>query len=237
MAKAHTTWKVLPHDPIQHLAANLWRVEGDLEGPPVRRTMYVIRLSDGRLVIHNGIALEEPEMKAIEAFGTPAFLVVPNGWHRLDSRNYKERYPAIRVVCPEGARENVEQVVPVDAVFGAFDVGSPDVVFRYLPGVKHGEGVVEVVSEDGRSLIFNDLVNNLPKLPGFQGFVYRLMAGTGKPRLHRAVAAMLVKDAAAFKAELLRLADLPDLRRLLVAHGSPIGDGAGDVLRDIASSL
>ena len=28
--KAHSTWNVLPHGPIQRLAENLWRVEGTL---------------------------------------------------------------------------------------------------------------------------------------------------------------------------------------------------------------
>lgn len=30
MAKAHVSWKVLPHDPIEKLSDRLWRVEGEL---------------------------------------------------------------------------------------------------------------------------------------------------------------------------------------------------------------
>lgn len=35
--------------------------------------MTLIRLEDGRLVIHNGIALEEEEMRRIEEWGQTAF--------------------------------------------------------------------------------------------------------------------------------------------------------------------
>ena len=53
-------------------------------------------------------------MKEIEAFGTPSVLVVPNGFHRLDAKVFKDRYPAMRVYCPAGDRKKVEQVVKVD---------------------------------------------------------------------------------------------------------------------------
>jgi hypothetical protein len=237
MPAAHERWKVLPHDPIEHITENIWRVEGDLEGPPVRRTMFVVRLADGRLVIHNAMALGAAEMQAIEAWGTPSVLVVPNGWHRLDARVYKERYPALRVVCPAAARKKVEKVVPVDGTFEAFDPGSNEVAFRHLPGVKHEEGVMEVRSADGLSLLFNDLISNVPRRKGLTGFVYRLLAGSGQPRHHRMVAAFIVRDRSALRAELLRLAALPDLRRVLVAHGAPITERAAEALRGVAMAL
>src|SRR5205085_669793 len=108
------TWTVLPHGRIEKLAENLWRVEGGVPKLPLRRVLVVARLGDGRLLFHNAVALEEAAMREIEAWGTPAFLVVPNGWHRLDANVYKQRYPELRVLCPRGARLRVSRAVPVD---------------------------------------------------------------------------------------------------------------------------
>lgn len=237
MAAANDTWKVLPHDPIDRLTENLWRVEGDIEGPPIRRTMYVARMSDGRLVIHSAIALRDEEREALEAWGTPSVLVVPNGWHRLDAPAYKKRYPGLRVVCPEAGRKKVEQVVPVDGTYGSFDLGSDEVVLRPLPGVKPEEGVMEVRSRDGLALVFNDLLCNNARPKGVSGLVYDLLAGTGRLRHHRMVTRLIVRDRAALREELLRLASLPDLRRVLVSHGAPVVESAGEALRGVAVGL
>ena len=113
MPKPFDKWTVLPHKPLQKLEDNLWMVEGQLE--QIRRVMVVARLGDGRLVIWNAIALGEPEMKELEAWGTPAFLIVPNGMHRMDARIWKQRYPSLTVIAPPGARKKIEQVVPSTA--------------------------------------------------------------------------------------------------------------------------
>src|SRR5687767_7163258 len=115
MAKCFQEWKVLPHGPIEKLEDNLWRVEGSLPGGmPLKRVMTVARLRDGQLVIHNAIALGPAEMAELERFGKPAYLIVPNAYHRLDAKIWKDRYPQIAAGCPAGARAKVSEVVPVD---------------------------------------------------------------------------------------------------------------------------
>jgi hypothetical protein len=86
MAKAFETWTVLKHGPLEKLSDNLWRVEGTMPDPNIHRVMTIARMKDGRLFIHNAIALEEACMAEIESFGTPAVIVVPNGFHRQDAK-------------------------------------------------------------------------------------------------------------------------------------------------------
>src|SRR5688500_3014476 len=119
MPKAFAEWKVLDHGSLVELSENLWWAWGALPGMSLKRTMVIARLRDGRLVIHNGIAMDEAPMTQIEALGTPAFLVVPNRGHRLDSVAWKKRYPALRVVAPRGGKAGVEEVIPVDATYDA----------------------------------------------------------------------------------------------------------------------
>lgn len=56
--KVFTEWTVLPHRPIEKLTDNLWRVSGIVGS--IQRQMAVGRLRDGRLMIVNAIALDEP---------------------------------------------------------------------------------------------------------------------------------------------------------------------------------
>ena len=58
MPKAFGERKVLAHGPLRKLSNNLLWVRGSLPGMSSKRVMVVVRLSDGRLLIHNGIALD-----------------------------------------------------------------------------------------------------------------------------------------------------------------------------------
>lgn len=237
MAKAHDTWKVLPHRAIEVVAENLWRVEGKLEGMPLKRVMTIARRSDGELVIHNAMALDDASMARIEAWGRVAWIIVPNGFHRLDARVFKDRYPSARVLCPRGGRRKVEEVVPVEGAYEHF-TPDPDVAFETLDGVADQEGVMIVRSLDGLTLVFNDAVFNMPHGRGFTGWVFRhVTQSTGGPRVSRIFKFFVLKDRKAFHAHLLRLAELPALQRMIVSHHIMIHDDAAGALRLAASTL
>src|SRR5437773_1551405 len=136
MPKTHDTWKVLPHRPIEKLSPALWRVEGDL--PPMKRVMSIGKRADGTLVVHNGIALDDAEMAELDAWGKVSTIVVPNGYHRLDAKIFKDRYPDARVLAPTGARAKVEKVVPVDGTYSDL-AADATVELVHLDGTKDRE--------------------------------------------------------------------------------------------------
>jgi hypothetical protein len=203
---------------------------------PLWRVMAVARMNDGRLVIHNGIALDDPSMKAIEALGDPAFLLVPNGYHRLDARIYKDRYPNLKVVAPRGSRAKVEEVLPVDLTYEQFP-GDESVRLETLDGTGEQEGVVLVSSGQKTSLIFNDAVFNMPHQPGVEGLVLKMIGSSGGPKVTRIAHLFLVKNKKSFRAHLERLADLPGLTRILVSHHETIVDDPGGTLRRVVATL
>src|ERR1700729_4058409 len=100
MPKAFDKWEVHPHRPIEKLESNLWRVEGDLPGTTTgsTRVMTIVKTKGGGLVVHNAVALEDDAMKEIDAFGDVETIIVPNGFHRLDSKIFKERYPKAKLI-------------------------------------------------------------------------------------------------------------------------------------------
>jgi hypothetical protein len=236
MAKPFETWTVNPHGPIEKATENLWRVAAPFPGAPFPRTMIVVRLADGRLVIHNGIALEDHEMKELESWGTPAFLIVPSGAHRMDAKIFKSRYPDMRVVGPAGAKKKIDEVVKVDA--SEVDFGDANVRYELVAGTGDREGVLIVKSNAGTTLVFNDAIMNMRKLPGFAGFMMGLVGFTGpKPKVSGPARIAVVKDKKALRGDLEKRASTPDLVRVEVGHGDAITSQPATALRDAAAGL
>ncbi len=210
-------WKAWPHTPIQKLADNLWRVESEMERPPMRRAMDLVRRPNGDVWIHNAVALDDATMKEIEAWGTPRVLLVPSGYHRIDPARFKERYPDLKVYAPKGAVKKVSEKVAVDGTYDDLP-REPDVVIERLDGTADMEEAVVVTSPDGASLLLCDAVFNMQHRPGVQGFFLKLLGSSGGPRVTGVFKLFVLKDKKAFKEALLRLAATPNLKRVLVQH-------------------
>jgi hypothetical protein len=218
MTKASGEWQVRAHGPLLTLADNLLWAQGSVPGMSLKRTMVVVRLNDGKLVIHNGIALEAAPMAELERFGTPTFLIVPNGGHRLDAPAYKKRYPALRVFTPKGSRPRVEQVVQVDGVYEDFP-HSDELRLETLHGVNESEGALIVHSSDGASVVLNDCMFNMDRKRDPLGFFFTTIMGSAPgPRVSRLAKLVFIKDKKALRADFERYAELPNLVRVIVAH-------------------
>ncbi|MEO8740088.1 MAG: hypothetical protein ABI537_10345 [Casimicrobiaceae bacterium] len=238
MTKPFEQWQVLPHGKLTEIEPNILTVTGQIRMPltDFERRMTVVRLRDSRLIIFSAISLDEHEMRAIEGLGRPAFLVVPNDHHRLDARTWKQRYPAVEVIAPEGSRAGVEAVVPVDSTDAHFD--DPDVDFITVPGTRGHEAALLVRTPQGTTLVLNDLVGNMRERSGFGGWLLRVAGFAGdSPQIPSVVQLSLIADKAALRAQLLSWADLSDLVRIVVSHGAPIDDDPREVLRELAQSL
>ena len=184
MPKPFKEWTVLPHGKLTRLDDNLLCVTGDLHMPlgDYPRRMTVVRLYDSRLAIYSAIALEDDEMRAIEDFGDPAYLIVPGDLHRMDAKIWKDRYPNMMVLAPAGIRERVEKVVPVDQT--TVDFGDPGVLFVTVPGTEAHEAALVVRTASGTTLVVNNLIWNLDDRPGFGGWILGALGFTGtEPRI------------------------------------------------------
>jgi hypothetical protein len=82
-----------------------------------------------------------------------------------------------------------------------------------------------------------DVVLNVPNLPGFWGWMWKVLGFTGGPRCGPMWVKRAVGDRKALKAHILRLADLPGLVRVVPSHGPVIEHDVARVLRDVAAPL
>ncbi len=213
MAKPFREWTVLPHGKLTRLEDNMLSVSGVMRMPPmgdVERRMTVVRLTDGRLLVYSAIALDEAEMRALEEFGTLAYLIVPSDLHRMDVKIWKDRYPTMTVVAPAGGRASVEKIVPVDAT--AVDFGDPAVRFIAVPGTAEREAALVVETESGTTLILSDLIFDLANRPGLSGWLFKTIGLTGdEPHVAPPVRMRLVKAKGALRAQLENWSRLPNL--------------------------
>jgi hypothetical protein len=238
VTKPFEKWTVLPHGKLVQVDANMLTVVGEIHMPlmDLPRRMTVVRLVDKRLIVFSAIALDDDEMAALEAWGRPAYLIVPSDKHRLDAKTWKDRYPEIQVVAPEGARAKVQETVQVETVSPMF--GDPNVQFVTVPGTRGREAALVVRAPEGTTLVLNDLVGNIRNAAGFGGWLLQLagFAGT-EAQVPKVVKMAIIEDTNALRIQLLQWAEIDSLKCILVSHGSPIEDKPRQVLRDLAGSL
>lgn len=231
-------WTVLPHGKLSAIDDNILTVTGDIHMPlmDLPRRMTVVRLNDSRLIIYSAIALDEDEMTWLEAYGRPAFLIVPSDKHRLDARIWKDRYPLMQVVAPQGARAKVDETVPVDTVTP--DFGDPDVQFVTVPGTQGHESALIVRSARGTTLVLNDIVGNIRNASGFGGWLLRLAGFAGDDaQIPKVVKMVMIEDTNALRLQLQQWAEIESLKRIIVSHGAVIDENPRQTLRDLAASL
>jgi len=238
MSKPLTRWQVLPHDKLTRIDDDILTVVGEIHMPltDLPRRMTVVRLQNRRLVVFSAIALDEPEMAELEAFGRPAFLIVPSDKHRLDAKIWHDRYPDMQVVAPEGARAKVEETVHVDSTTP--DFADPSVHFITVPGTRGREAALVVLSTTGATLVLNDIVGNIRHASGFGGWLLQVAGFAGDEAKVPAVVKMaVIDDKNALRAQLLEWSEMASLRRILVSHGSPIEADPRRTLRELAAAL
>ncbi|QTC90878.1 hypothetical protein [Brevundimonas goettingensis] len=238
MSQFNAEWTVGPHGAIETVDEGLISVAGEIVMPLGRfpRRMTAVRLKDGGVVIWSAIALDDAGMAELEAFGAPRFLIVPNAGHRLDARLFKDRYPGLTVVAPEGSHEAVEAAVPVDATEDVF--GDPGVRFVTVAGTAAAESALIVTRSGGTTLITNDIIGHVTHPHGLGANVMTRLFdyGVHEPSIPRTIR-RFIKDKAALAAQMRDWAALPDLKRIIVSHVDPITDAPAEHLRRLADEL
>lgn len=209
---------------MKSLAENLWMLVYPLPllGADLRRTVTVIRLSSGELVIHSTGPFSADDAAAIRAVGRPAWLLDAMLRHDTFAAQGRAAFPGIPFLAPVGFSEIVkfptEPLVPAPAAWGE------EVEILRLAGVP-GMEEHAVFHRPSRTLIVADLFFNFGVgaplwtrflMLGAVGFKHdpgmaRSMRLTArdKPALKRSLDAMMAWD----------------FDRVIVGHGDVIETG------------
>jgi hypothetical protein len=195
--------------------------------------MIMVRLGDGRIVMHNPIALDDASMARIDAWGEVASLLIPNRFHRRDAFIMGARYPKARAYAPTGALASASKATPCSGTYA--DVPTDTTLsLRDIEGIGEREGVMLARSSDGVSAIFCDTVLNMPKLSGPRGW---LLEPTGVLSVPRPTRWLFTSDKDALRQDLLRIANEDGLVRVIPGHGAVVASNAAERLRESAARL
>ncbi len=225
-ARSALAGPIYPYEPPHQLAGNLWQVQGSLSIPGVPRYMTIYRLRDGSLLLYSVIAMREEGMRALEALGPPAIMVMPHDRHQMDAPFYKQRYQGLRVLAPDPSRA---RRVPVDADLS--ELAEHGIRAYPLPGATYHEAILELPVEGGVAVSTCELLGNTTSLRGFIGVLMRVLGPPGGGfGVSRAVRWREVVDRKAVRTWLRGLADRQDVRMILLGHGAP-------VITDVSAAL
>jgi hypothetical protein len=236
MAKLHDRWEVLPHGSVHEVAPGILTVVGQIPMPlgNFPRRMTVVAIDRKRSVVFSPIPLRENSMAQIEAIGTPAYLIVPNGGHRLDLRPFHSRYPKAKIVTASGGKALVEEAVRPVQTRAALGRHARLVT---LAGCDEGELALWVERDSEVTLITNDVIGHVGHPNGLGAKIMSRLLGFGpQAQVTRPAKWFFIKDKAALAAQFREWARIDGLRRLIPSHGD-IVDRPGPLLERLARSL
>ena len=149
---------------LENLAPDLWIASTGFFSAewnvtvPVRMT--VIRLKDGRVLIHSPVPIGPELRAAVEELGQPAALIASNLFHHLFISEWKSAFPEVKAVCVPGL-ETIRSDIKFDRVLD--NAGAPEwrgeveqILIEGIP--MYGEMVF--FHRASRTLIVSDLVFN-----------------------------------------------------------------------------
>ncbi len=187
--------------------------------------MTVLRLDDGKLLVHSPIRLTAAARSALEELGEPSVFVAPSYLHDMYWPEYFAAYPEATFLAPEG--------MPVKGPFQSFDerpLESDDLHLIRMDGMPNVREHL-MYHRPSRSLIVADLVFNLDQNTGSLDQLAQRLAGIygnlGPSRLFR----FLIRDRVGFTKSLERVFDL-DFERIIMGHGKVLEENARDQLHE-----
>ncbi|NUT00482.1 MAG: hypothetical protein HOP96_05860 [Sphingomonas sp.] len=127
--------------------------------------------------------------------------------------------------------------MPVDSTEDLLE--DRDIELRTLPGVGEKESALVVRREGGTSLLLNDVLANVRHPHGTGAHIMARLFGFGvrRPQMPRVGKRLFVTDLKALANGFRELAELPELKRIIVSHGDVMTDDPAGELRRVADSL
>jgi hypothetical protein len=218
---------------MKKLAENIWVLPYSLRlfGADLRRTVTVVRLRSGQLIIHSTGPFTSRDVAAIIALGNPGWLLEVMLRHDTFAKHGHEAFPNIPFLAPEGFPEVVgfstEPLIPAPAGWG------DELEVLRLEGIPSMREHV-FFHRPSRTLIVADLLFNFgPDTSAWTRFLVLCAVGSkhhpGMSRPFR----MAVRDKAAFKRSVESLMKW-DFDRIIVGHGEIVET---DGKRQLAGAL
>ncbi|CAM2069693.1 DUF4336 domain-containing protein [Sulfidibacter corallicola] len=203
------------------IAPDIWHCQNELVmsfGMHFQIRMTVVRLTDGSLLLHSPIPIDDDLAAKLAELGPVAYLVAPNCFHHLYIGPAKERYPQATVMGAPGLAEKRPDL-HLDGVLGRDTPEELEAEFRFVM-IEGAPQMNEVVMfhRASATLIVCDLIFNIHEVKGLVTKVMLCCAGAHKRTAQSRVWRMLTKNRKAAGRSVASLLDLP-FDRVVPSHG------------------
>jgi hypothetical protein len=186
-----------------------WRVLGI----DFARNVTLLRLADGRLVIHSTAPFSPHDVAAIRRFGEPAWLVEATRMHDTFARKGRAAFPDLPYLAPAG----VAKAAPLQPPPRAW---SDEIEVLAIEGTRTREHAF--FHRRSRTLVVADLVFHFPaEITGWPRLFVRQIMRLSRLAGVSVFFRLTIRDHAAFAQSLQRLL-ARDFDRVIVAHREPI---------------
>ena|SRR5690349_7247013 len=207
-----------------------WR----LFGVNFKRNVTLMRLSDGRVVVHSTAKFSAEDVVMIRRFGEPAWLVDATLVHDTFAKEGRAALPNIPYLAPEGFTK--VSGIPTQPLSAPPPDWAGEIDVLKLEGMRMKEHVF--FHRRSRTLVAADLFLSFPE--NAQGwtrfFVHHFM---GVPRMFGLTwfyRLIMIQDRKAFGRAMHQLVKF-DFDRLVVAHWKPIETGAKPVVEQASEEF
>ena len=220
----------------KNLAPNLWIVDQpdfNTGLAKIGTRMTVIKLASGGLFLHSPTRLDEETKQALDEIGEVRAVVAPSRAHHLFVADYIKTWPGAKLYGPPGlvgeipdfrTRIGARRDLKLDAVLGdepeSVWAGSIDQhLFKGAPALNE----VVFLHRPSRSVIFTDLVFNVPADFKDARIFYTLVGARGRFGPHRLIR-IAIRDRKAARASVAKILEW-DFDRVIVTHGDVLESG------------
>jgi len=188
-------------------------------GIDFRRNVTLLRLADGRVVVHSTAPFTEQDIAVIKRFGEPGWLVEATLMHDTFAKEGRAALPNITYLAPDGFAKATE--VPTESLLPPPQEWDGEIDVFKIDGVRMNEHAL--FHRRSRTLVMADVFFSFPKeISGWpRFFVRRVMR---MPRLFGISSfyrLFVIRDKEAFARSMSALLAL-DFERLVVAHWQPV---------------
>ena len=206
---------------MKQLAENLWVKTYPLGvlGTDHGRTLTILRVASGRLVLHSMAPFSPSDLAEIRALGEPSWLVESMMLHDTYARRGRDSFPGVPFLAPEGFHKIVD--FPTQPLLPAPAQWSGELEVFPIAGIPRLKEHL-FLHVPSRTLIVADLLFNFaPDEKGWNHFFHRYIAGIKRyPGLSR-IFRLCIRDRSAFRTSMTALLTT-DFDRIIVGHGRVI---------------
>jgi hypothetical protein len=216
------------------VAPDLWTVEHPLRFPggvqlPARMT--IVRLSDGDLLLHSPVPIDDTLAAELSALGPVAHVVAPNLFHHLFVSKALARYPQALLTAAPGLAEKRPRLPVADVLSDepppAWEGILDQVLIRGAPRLNE----VAMLHRPSGTLIVTDLVFNVRQPKGWATSLALRMMGTHNRLRQSRAWHLYIKDRQEARKSVEKVLSW-EFDRVLPGHGEILEGNARAAMRE-----